>query len=121
MRAWLRNWLASTGVDPRDTYDIVLAVQEAASNAFSHVIQPAGSVLVTVTFRQESIWIEVADQGQGLDLESRDTGRCPSVEMERGRGLYLMRRLVDVVECVPLGAGSLIRLGKCLPPEQAAA
>jgi anti-sigma regulatory factor (Ser/Thr protein kinase) len=55
--------------------------------------------------------MEVVDEGTGFDLDActRDPGDAESLTDENGRGLYLMRRLMDSVERYTDG-GNVVRL-----------
>ena len=56
--------------------------------------------------------VEVTDEGSGFDLDACtiDPTRPERLESEEGRGLYLMRKLMDRVECVPSEPGNTVRL-----------
>jgi serine/threonine-protein kinase RsbW len=55
--------------------------------------------------------LEVSDQGTGFDLEActRDPTRPENLDREDGRGLFLMRSLMDRVERYSDG-GNVVRL-----------
>jgi serine/threonine-protein kinase RsbW len=55
--------------------------------------------------------LEVADQGVGFDLDActRDPTRPENLNREDGRGLFLMRSLMDRVERFTDG-GNVVRL-----------
>jgi serine/threonine-protein kinase RsbW len=55
--------------------------------------------------------LEVADEGGGFDLEgyTADPTTPENIHREYGRGLYLMRRLMDRVERFTDG-GNVVRL-----------
>ena len=55
--------------------------------------------------------LEVADQGAGFDLEActSDPTRPENLDREDGRGLFLMRSLMDRVERYSDG-GNVVRL-----------
>lgn len=97
---------------PDETFDVTLAAGEALGNAFDHA--GGGGVLVTVAAYPDRVTIDVADCGSGFSLsdeeEPPDTGRCA----ERGRGIKLMRLLVDSVTISPKssGEGTVVRLVK---------
>ena len=56
--------------------------------------------------------IEVGDEGRGFDLDSctLDPTTPDHLESEAGRGLFLMRKLMDRVERVTKKPGNVVRL-----------
>jgi anti-sigma regulatory factor (Ser/Thr protein kinase) len=79
-----------------------VACAEALSNAAVHGnrLEPARSVLVTVRVepRQGAV-VQVTDSGPGFDVSSLGDPTDPDHLLHpRGRGVFLMRRLVDGVE-----------------------
>lgn len=92
VRARLDAWLAGEGLAEDDRYDLVIAVNEAVSNAVEHAYGPdeAGDVHVAAAVRSDgSVVVVVADRG---------AWRVPPPTLSaRGRGLLLMRENVDEV------------------------
>jgi serine/threonine-protein kinase RsbW len=92
---------AACGCDGNAAADIEIAVREAMANAIWHGNgQRSGS---KVFFRcyggpQAGIVIAVRDEGPGFDPEAvPDPRSVERVELEHGRGLFLMRALMDFV------------------------
>ncbi|MDQ4049566.1 MAG: SpoIIE family protein phosphatase, partial [Actinomycetota bacterium] len=105
MRALLRRWLRHAGGTARDVGEILTATGEAASNAIEHAGAPAPSPLEVVG--------TVA--GREVEITVRDYGRWrPERADERGRGLLLMRALMDTVEVTPSPEGTTVRLRRRL-------
>lgn len=106
--------VGSLPLTPDEVFDVTLAAGEALGNAFDHA--GGGGVLVTVAAYPDRVTIDVADCGCGFSLsddeEPPETGRCA----ERGRGIKLMRLLVDSVTIGPKssGEGTVVRLVKLL-------
>lgn len=91
-----------------EVFDLTLAVGEALGNAADHTC--GEGVLATVTAYPDRIVVEVTDCGDGFDGNALPD----SCDPERGRGIMLMRLLVDSV-CIERranGAGTLVRLVK---------
>ncbi len=93
-------------------HDLAVAVAEALSNAAVHgnALRPDARVriLVEVTPRKRAV-IEVKDAGRGFDFGSLSDPTDPSrILIPGGRGVFLMRRLVDQVEFSD--SGSRVRL-----------
>ncbi|MFI9814685.1 ATP-binding protein [Saccharothrix variisporea] len=105
VRVHLDEWLLGLGLSDDDRYDLVVAVNEAVSNAVEHAYAPgaAGSVRVAGEVRPDgSVHVVVADDG---------TWRVPPVELsDRGRGLLLMRENVDEVRVDRSATGTRVTL-----------
>lgn len=101
-RGALRSWLAVAGVDAETARDIVLAANEALSNAVEHGSTSAHTI-VTLQADAVDAWIvvEVRDRGHWLE-------RPP--DPHRGRGLQVMRAVIDEVDIDPGGNGTTVRL-----------
>lgn len=100
---------------PRQTMlNVPVALTEALSNAILRGNQddPNKSVHVMVRVEPEWLVIEVRDEGTGFDLDecTIDPTLPQNVSREDGRGLFLMRKLMDVVERFDAGSGNTVRL-----------
>lgn len=102
LRRDLNRWLADVGVTDRDSVDIVLAVDEAATNAIEHARGgDAGPVTVSGRLTPHSdVVVEIADRGVWRRPHSRRGG---------GHGLALMRVLCDHVE-INHDTGTVVKL-----------
>ncbi|WP_309115317.1 ATP-binding protein [Saccharothrix sp.] len=105
VRMRLDEWLLGVGLPDDDRYDLLVAVNEAVSNAVEHAYDPGarGSVRVAGEVRPDgSVHVVVADDG---------TWRVPPVELsDRGRGLLLMRENVDEVQVDRSASGTRVTL-----------
>jgi serine/threonine-protein kinase RsbW len=93
--------------------NVPVALTEALSNAIlrGNSDDPSKTVHVRASVDPEQLVIEVRDQGQGFDLDACTVDVGPdTLEREDGRGLFLMRKLMDRVECVPSEPGNTVRL-----------
>ena len=97
--------------------NVPVALSEALSNAMlrGNAEDPAKTVHVRVMVDRSRVVIEVTDEGAGFDLErcTQDPTTPDNVLREDGRGLYLMRRLMDRVERFAesgAGARNVVRL-----------
>ena len=93
VRRELRSWLAGSGADEATVDDVVLAASEAIANAAEHGAggRTGGNVALHAQREQR------ADAPDQLVVSVRDDGRWrpPVASIERGRGLTIMRALVD--------------------------
>ncbi len=74
-------------------YDTALAASEALGNAYDHACG-AGCVM-NIRAYQDRVVIEICDCGCGFEIAADED---PEESEERGRGIKLMRMLVDSVE-----------------------
>jgi signal transduction histidine kinase/ActR/RegA family two-component response regulator len=87
-RRRLRAWLEAAGVGPDQTYDLLLAACEAATNAVEHAQEPTEAFVdVTASVSADGVTIAVRDYGQWRE-------RVPS--MDRGRGSTLMSAFGEI-------------------------
>lgn len=77
-----------------ECFDVALAAGEALSNAYDHACDGAGGSM-TVYAYPDRVVIEVRDCGCGFELAADEE---PVESTERGRGIKLMRMLVDSVD-----------------------
>lgn len=113
LREWLRERLSACA-DQSLVADVVVATQEAATNSLrSRGVRGRRPVKVHLTVNDEFVWVEVVDAGSGFGGADIACSR-PSTESVSGRGLYLMRSLMDVLEISSRPAGSRVRMGKRL-------
>jgi anti-sigma regulatory factor (Ser/Thr protein kinase) len=108
MRSLLRRWLHWAGANDQETAEIVTACGEAATNAIEHA-GAAGDLPFAVGASLD---------GRRVELSVSDHGawRSPR-EGDRGRGLSLMRALMDSVEVSPGPDGTRVRLQRDLTGE----
>jgi serine/threonine-protein kinase RsbW len=113
MRSALRSWLAPLRLDGSTEDDLILATNEAASNAVEHAYPPAfgdngsenGSKnRVDITLHTESgtVCIEVTDHGVWQEPGPEANGR--------GLGITLMHRLIASVLIHKGGHGTRVLL-----------
>lgn len=95
------------------TLNVPVALTEALSNAILRGNGDAAgrSVRVRSTVDERRLVLEVEDEGSGFDLEActEDPTTPENLEREDGRGLFLMRSLMDNVERFR-GEGNVVRL-----------
>lgn len=103
------DMLATLPLSADECFDTALAAGEALSNAYDHAC--ALGCALTVNAYADRVVIEVSDQGCGYQISSDEEVEATE---ERGRGIKLMRMLVDSVEVArrPGGAGTVVRLIK---------
>lgn len=107
----LLELLDTLPMDRDAAYDTALATGEALGNAYDHA-SGAGCVM-NVRAYHDRVVIEVCDCGEGYEIAADEE---PSESEERGRGIRLMRLLVDSVEVRRRTdvQGTVVRLVKLL-------
>jgi serine/threonine-protein kinase RsbW len=93
--------------------NIPVSITEALANAIErgNCDRPTATVRVTVILDESTLCVEVTDEGSGFDANSIAHSPADSnwLLREDGRGLFLMRSLMDNVEshCVECGGHTL--------------
>lgn len=85
---------------PRRRHDVELALREALANAIVHGSHkdPGKQVHVAVSGDREGIRIMVRDEGPGFDYRRPpDPLEAERIHAHHGRGIFLIRRLMDQV------------------------
>jgi PAS domain S-box-containing protein len=110
MRGLMRRWLRHVGGSEQEIAEITAACGEAATNAIEHAGAGSGSPFE----------VEVAFAAPDVDVVVRDYGawRPRRDGEDQGRGLSLMRALMDEVDVTPTPEGTTVRLRRALTGEE---
>lgn len=98
--------LKSIDVDEQTRGDVALAVSEACANVVEHAGPVPGYSISVVADRGRCV-VDVADDGCGLSPD-RLEAPAPQSSAERGRGLHIIRAVMDGVHVTSGPAGGLI-------------
>jgi serine phosphatase RsbU (regulator of sigma subunit)/anti-sigma regulatory factor (Ser/Thr protein kinase) len=105
VRQLLRRWLEARGANADEIYDIVVACQEACANAVEHAYRPG----------RHSFELDATDDGGRVRVTIRDNGRWrPPRGAHRGRGVMMMRGLMDSVDIEHTDEGTTVVLERAL-------
>jgi serine phosphatase RsbU (regulator of sigma subunit)/anti-sigma regulatory factor (Ser/Thr protein kinase) len=104
-RGTLRRWLAAAGAAPEEVQDVTMAANEAIQNAIEHAHALTRRAVEVVLDRTNGA-IEVTVRDHGTWREPRESAR--------GRGLPLMRALMDSVAVDPGPHGTTVTLSRSL-------
>ena len=108
--------MAEIGVAEDSVDDIAVALSEACTNVLKHA-GPGDEFQVSLEVDDDQCVIRVVDTGRGFDSESLGFGHADT-SAEQGRGIELMRALVDQVRFIPKPeAGTIVHLEKTLELE----
>ena len=122
-RAFVEAVCRAAGFDEPTTHAIVLAADEAVNNVMRHAHhdRPDAVVQIRCFRRPDGVEIHLIDEGKPFDIQAvphMDPGEL----RVGGRGVFLMRALMDELSCEPRGGGgNTLRMVKRRPPACAAA
>lgn len=91
-----------------EMFKVKLALEEALNNAMRHgnKLSIGLSVTVKVKADKERIILDVHDQGKGFDFDGlKDPTHEENRELVSGRGVFLMRQMMDGVKFYDSGRG----------------
>ena len=106
----VRRQCAELAYSPRQVaLNVPVALAEALANAILYGSGPVPGAHVSVRAQvdREALVVEVRDEGRGFDLDecTQDPTTEDHRDQEGGRGLFLMRKLMDRVERFAAGDG----------------
>jgi serine/threonine-protein kinase RsbW len=102
------------GFDEQTTHAIVLACDEATNNVMRHAHQdnPDAPLQIQCYLRQDSLEILLLDEGDPFDI-AEVPHMDPSELRIGGRGVFLMRSIMDELSCEPRSQrGNTLRMVK---------
>jgi GAF domain-containing protein/anti-sigma regulatory factor (Ser/Thr protein kinase) len=104
-RSALRRWLARARIDAEQTMDVLVAAGEAVSNAIEHGHRhsPEGTISLGATVLGDWIQLTITDTGSWKPPR-------PAENPHRGRGIMLMRGLMQDVTISPDSTGTTVHL-----------
>lgn len=118
MQAFAERVFSIAGIDAETSYWPVLAVREAVMNAVLHGNKEDESKVVRVEYRvvDSKIEVRVLDEGEGFDPDTlADPLSEENLLSQGGRGVYLIRQLMDdVTYSFPESGGTQLRMVKNL-------
>jgi serine phosphatase RsbU (regulator of sigma subunit)/anti-sigma regulatory factor (Ser/Thr protein kinase) len=105
LRNTLERWLAGTGASEDEIFDIALSASEAATNAIEHAYGARdASFSVRCGRDDDEVTVTITDEGRWRTLRAHGGGR----------GLTIMRSLMDSVEVESDEQGTVVTLTKSL-------
>ena len=90
---------------------VLLASNEALTNAIEHGSPDGGLVEVDLVVTYERADIRIVDEGVPGAAIPRLPSDPPPITAERGRGLIIISRLADDFDMAPVGDGTQVRVG----------
>jgi len=111
-RTFARQSAAAYGLDGDDCYEFAYAVNEAVTNAIRHGLpDERGFIRVTITAEADRLTCAVRDWGT-FTAPAEDPAASFDAAAEHGRGLALMRILMDEVRLHTSSGGTTVYLSK---------
>ena len=94
------------GLDERMTHAVVLATDEATNNIIRHAHRdnPSAQLTIQCFLIDDGVEIHLQDEGEPFDLDAVPAFD-PSELRIGGRGVFLMRKLMDELSCRPRDEG----------------
>lgn len=94
-------------------YNIMIAVTEAVNNAVNHGNKLISEKIVEFTVRanKDEMYIKVTDQGDGFDPDKiADCTDPENLLKSSGRGVYIIKELMDEVEINSSSNGTIMQM-----------
>ncbi|MFI7211429.1 SpoIIE family protein phosphatase [Micromonospora maritima] len=103
VRSALRGWLDRCGLAPANAYNVLVAAGEACANAIEHGHRdsPGGRIRLRAAATADALRLSVTDSGHWRD-------QARPADPHRGRGLVLMRALMDSITVTPGATGTTV-------------
>ena len=94
-------------------YHLNLVLTEAMTNAIRHANEddPGKELHITISIMEKTLRILVYDEGQGFDINSLPSPDFKNLD-EHGRGVYIIRTLMDQVVYRKHGKGHVLVMEK---------
>lgn len=117
---FISSKLAEAGVSSSAIADIAISVSEAVNNAIEH--GNAGDqnkkITVKIEFKENDLYISIKDQGKGFDPGSVPNPTDKENLLKKvGRGIFIIRSLVDSIDFNFASDGTEVILRKNLNKE----
>jgi serine/threonine-protein kinase RsbW len=116
-RAFVETVCQVAGFDESTTHAVVLATDEATNNIMRHAHRdrPDAPIQIQCHLRPDGVEVFLLDEGAPFDL-SAVPYLDPAELRVGGRGVFLMRALMDELSCQPRGErGNTLRMVKHWP------
>jgi serine/threonine-protein kinase RsbW len=113
VESYLLRITAVVGLDEIQTHKVMVSLTEAVNNAILHgnKSDPGKKVLVRCEVLPGWLLFQIEDQGRGFRPDHvKNPLKEENLLREHGRGIFLMRTLMDKVEFEPTAKGTQVRL-----------
>jgi serine/threonine-protein kinase RsbW len=120
-RSFVEGICQSNELDRRVTFAVVMCTAEAVSNIIRHAHRDRSGAMIQIRCRLDADMLELQflDEGEPFDI-SAVPHLDPGEVRLGGRGVFLMRSMMDELTCQPRpGRGNILRMVKRRSPESA--
>jgi serine/threonine-protein kinase RsbW len=96
-------------LNPDRLINYQIAISEALVNAIIHGNKenPEKKVFIEISYNEKSLITKIKDEGEGFIMEDiPDPTENNNLLKEHGRGIYIIKSLVDKFECHSTGNGT---------------
>jgi serine/threonine-protein kinase RsbW len=114
---FLEATLRGFGADEEVIADIAISVTELVNNAMLHGNKSSAdkSVTIEITRKKDKVTIIVIDEGMGFDPDIiPDPLAQENLMKEVGRGIFIVRSMMDKVELMPSAEGTAVSITKTI-------
>ncbi|MEW6412093.1 MAG: ATP-binding protein [Candidatus Zixiibacteriota bacterium] len=114
---FIEGILRGYGADESVIADIAISVSELVNNAICHGNKSSGEKTVQVSIGRNGgkVSITITDQGGGFDPHNiEDPLADENLLKEAGRGIFIVRNLMDSVEFGDVAGGTAVTITKSL-------
>ena len=114
---FLEGTLRGYGVDESAVADIAISVSELVNNAIVHgnKVSPHKMVTVRISRARKTVTVSVSDEGGGFDpTDVPNPLADENLLHEVGRGLFIVRSLMDKVDVQTTGTGTTVVITKAV-------
>ncbi|HEX2897394.1 MAG TPA: ATP-binding protein [candidate division Zixibacteria bacterium] len=114
---FIEGILRGYGADESIIADIAISVSELVNNAISHgnAQNEGKKVIVEIDKNSDKVSISVLDEGTGFNPNSLDDPLAEeNLLKEVGRGIFIVKSLMDSVDIIPSPRGTKITMTKTI-------
>ncbi len=114
---FVERFLQENGIDKSVIADIAISVSELVTNAVTHGSRssPDESVDITIGKSGNTVTISVTDRGSGFNPNDiADPLADENLLKETGRGIFIVRALMDTVDIKPGKQGTTVTITKAV-------
>lgn len=92
-------------------YNLNLVLTEALSNVIKYAGRTSEALRICIKIEGDTLSIQVHDRGEGFDFDSMPCAE-PDLLSERGRGIFIIRQLMDSVAYHRTQNGNVLEMKK---------
>ncbi len=112
---FIEGFLQDCGIDESVIADIAISVSELVNNAVAHGNKSSIDEPIVIAIRKTNgkVTITVTDQGSGFDPDEIDDPLADeNLLKEAGRGIFIVRALMDAVDVKASDKGTTVTITK---------